>query len=256
MKIVILPNEKTVYGKLTEIIITVVREKPDLVLGLSPCAQVFPCYPELIESCHKKEVSFHQVRFFATDEFVGLAPNNPLSNAFRLWSCLFSRLDTQLENVYLLNGAAPNPTIECAEYERKIEQLGGVDLQVISLGIRGEVGRNEPSSSLGSRCRVKTLAPEEAAHDGRFPPHGSHPKFSMTIGVATMMAAKNVILVATGTGRAMVLSKAIEGPLTSSVTASVFQRHPKCTVILDETAGTFLKRKDYYKSTAAQGSEL
>ena len=251
MKVVILPDEKTVCGKLTETIIAAVREKQDLVLGLSPCTQVLPCYPGLIESCNKKEVSFHQVRFFATDEFVELNPNNPLSNAFRLWSCLFSHLDTQLENVYLLNGAANNPTIECTEYELKIEQLGGIDLQVVSLGIRGEVGRNEPSSSLGSRCRVKTLAPEEATRDGRFPPHGSHPKFSMTIGVATLMAAKNVILVATGTGRAMVLSKAIEGPLTSFVTASVFQRHPKCTVILDETASTFLKRKDYYKSTEA-----
>ncbi len=248
MKVVILPDEKTVCGKLTEIIVAAVMEKPDLVLGLSPCTQVSPCSLGLIESCQKKEVSFHQVRFFATDEFVGLGPENPLSNAFRLWSHLFSHLNTQLENVYLLNGAAPNPTIECAEYERKIERLGGIDLGIVSLGMRGEVGRNEPSSSLGSRCRVKTLAPEEAEHDGRFPPHGSHPKFSMTIGVATFMAAKNVVLVATGTGRAMVLAKAIEGPLTSSVTASVFQRHPKCTIILDEAASTFLKRKDYYKS--------
>ena len=134
------------------------------------------------------------------------------------------------------------------EYERKIEQLGGIDLQVISLGMRGEVGRNEPSSSLGSRCRIKTLAPEEAARDVRFPHHKPHPKFSLTIGVATIMAAKNVILVAVSAGRAMILSKAIEGPITSSVTASVFQRHPKCTVILDEAASTFLKRKDYYKS--------
>ena len=251
MKVVILPDEKSVFGKLSEIITTAVREKPNLVFGLSPCAQVLPCYPGLIESYQKKEVSFHQVRFFTTDEFVGLGPENQTSNAFRLWSHLFSHLDTQLENVYLLNGAASNPTVECTEYERKIEQLGGIDLQVISLGIRGEVGRNEPSSSLGSRCRVKTLAPEEAARNGRFPPHGSHPKFSMTIGIATMMAARNVILIAVGTGRAMVLSKAIEGPLTGSVTASVFQRHPKCTVILDEAASTFLKRKDYYKSTVA-----
>jgi len=251
MKVVILSDEKTVSNKLTEIITAAVREKPDLVLGLSPCTQVLPCYPSLIESYHKKEVGFHQVRFFATDEFVGLGPENSLSNAFRLWSHLLSQLDTQLENVYLLNGAASNPTIECTEYERKLEQLGGVDLQIVSLGIRGEVGRNEPSSSLGSRCRVKTLVPDEMTHDGRFPHYEPHPKFSMTIGIATIMTAKNVILVAVGTGRAMILSKAIEGPITSSVTASVFQRHPKCTVILDEATSTFLKRKDYYKSAAA-----
>ncbi|MFH2068465.1 MAG: glucosamine-6-phosphate deaminase [Candidatus Omnitrophota bacterium] len=248
MKVVILPDEKTVCHKVTEIIIAAIREKPDLVLGLSPCAQVLPCYLSLIESYQKKEISFHQVRFFATDEFVGLGPENQLSNAFRLWSHFLSHLDTQLENVYLLNGTAPNPTIECTEYERKLERLGGIDLGIVSLGIRGEVGRNEPSSSLGSHCRVKTLAPEEAARDGRFPSHAPHPKFSLTVGVATFMSAKNVLLVATGTGRAMVLSKAIEGPLTSSVTASVFQRHPKCTVILDESAGTFLKQKNYYKS--------
>jgi glucosamine-6-phosphate deaminase len=250
MKVVILPDAKTVYGKLTELITTAVREKPDLVLGLSPCSQILPFCPNLIESYHKKEVSFHQVRFFATDEFVGLGPEKQTSNAFRLWSHLFSQLDTQPENVYLLNGAAPNPTLECTDYERKIEQVGGIDLQVVSLGLRGEVGRNEPSSSLGSRCRVKTLVPEEAERDGRFPHHEPHPKFSMTIGVATMLAAKNVILVATGAGRAMVLFKAVEGPLTSSVAASVFQRHPKCTVLLDEAASAFLKRKDYYKSAA------
>ncbi|MFA5393715.1 MAG: glucosamine-6-phosphate deaminase [Candidatus Ratteibacteria bacterium] len=248
MKVVILPDEKTVCAKLTEIIITAVREKPDLVLGLSPSTQILPCFPGLIESCRKKEASFNRVRFFATDEFVGLGSNNPLSNAYRLWNCLFSQLDAQPENVYLLNGSASDPTIECAEYERKIEQSGGIDLQVVSLGIRGEVGRNEPSSSLGSRCRVKILVPDETTHDIRFPRHGSHPKFSMTIGITTMMAAKNVLLIAIGSGRAMVLSKALEGPITSSVTASIFQRHPKCTVILDETASTFLKRKDCYKS--------
>ena len=236
---------------MSEIILTAVKEKPDLVLGLSPCTQVIPCYPALVESYHKKEVGFHQVRFFATDEFVGLGPENPLSNAFRLWSRLLSHLDTQPERVFLLNGSAANPTAECAEYERQIERAGGVDLQVVSLGMRGEVGRNEPSSSLGSRCRVKTLVPDEATRDGRFPVHAPHPKFSLTIGVATMMAAKNLVLVATGTGRAMVLSKTIEGPITSSVTASAFQHHPKCTVVLDEAASTFLKRKDYYKSVPA-----
>jgi len=250
MKVTILPSEKTVCCKLTEIIVSAVREKPDLVIGFSPASEILPCYAGLIECCHKKEVSFHQSRFFATDEFVGLDPENPLSNSFRLWSHLLSHLDIQLENVYLLNGAALNPTIECAEYERKIEQAGGVDLGIVSLGIRGDVGRNEPSSSLGSRCRVKTLAPDEATRNGRFLSHGSHPKFSMTVGVATLMAAKSVVLVAIGTGRAMILSKALEGPLTSAVTASVFQRHPKCTVLLDETASTFLKRKDYYKSSA------
>ena len=250
MKVVILPSDKMVCGTLAKTIICAVKEKPDLILGLSPGNEVLPCYAELIESYHRKEVSFHQVRFFATDEFVGLDPENPLSNAFRLWSHLLSHLDTQVSNVYLLNGAAENPTTECAEYERKIEQLGGIDLGIVSLGIRGEVGRNEPSSSLGSRCRVKILAPDEALRNGRFLSHGSHPKFSMTIGVATFMAAKNVILVATGAGRAMVLSKAIEGPLTNSITASVFQRHPRCTVLLDEAASTFLKRKEYYKSAA------
>ncbi len=251
MKVVILPDEKTVCGTLTGIIVSAVREKSDLIIGLSPASEVLPCYAKLVEACQKKEISFHRVRFFATDEFVGLDPENPLSNAFRLWSHLLSHLDTQTENVFLLNGAATNPAFECAEYERKIEQAGGVDLGIVCLGMRGEVGRNEPSSSLGSRCRVKTLAPDEASRDGRFPLHQSHPKFSMTVGIVTLMAAKNVVLAAVGTGRAMVLSKAIEGPLTSSVTASVFQRHPKCTVLLDEAASTFLKRKEYYKSAAA-----
>lgn len=249
MKVVILPDEKTVCHKVTEIIVGAVKEKPDLVLGLSPCTEVSPCAVGLIESFQKKEVSFHQVRFFATDEFVGLGLESPFSNAFRLWGLLLSHLDAQLENVYLLNGEAPNPAVECEEYERKIEQAGGIDLQLISLGIRGEVGRNEPSSSLGSRCRVKTLSPDEMTRDPRFPHGKPSPKFSMTLGVATLLAAKNVVLVATGTGRAMIVSKAIEGPITSSVTSSVFQRHPKCTFILDEAASTFLKRKDYYKST-------
>ncbi len=251
MKVTILPDEKSVFIKLTEIIIAAVKEKPDLVLGLSPCTQVLPYYLGLIESYHKKEADFHQVRFFATYEFIGLTPENPLSNSFYLWSQLLSHLDVPEKNVFLLNGADSHllaATNECANYERKIVEVGGIDLQVVSLGIRGEVDQNESSSSLGSRCRVKVLSLDEAARDGRFPGR-EHPKFSMTMGVATLMAAKNVILVATGTGRAMILSKAIEGQLTSSVTASVFQRHPNCTIILDEAASTFLKRKNYYKST-------
>jgi glucosamine-6-phosphate deaminase len=250
MTVVILPDEKSILGKLTETIIAAVREKPDLVLGLSPCPQILPYYTGLIESYQKKEVSFHRVRFFATDEFVGMAPEKQISNSFYLWSHLFSRLDVPGSNVFLLNGAVftlSDATAECADYERKIAEAGGIDLQVVPLGVRGEVGRNEPSSSLGSRCRVKTLDANEAMRDGRFPSR-EHPKFSMTMGIATMMAAKSVVLVATGTAIAMPLAKAIEGPMTSFVTASVFQRHPQCTVLLDEAASTFLKKKDSYKS--------
>lgn len=250
MKLIILPDKKTVCGKLTEIIVSAVKEKPDLVLGLSACPQVLPCYAGLIESYRKKEVYFREVRFFATDEFVGLGPENPLSNAFYLWNQLFSGLDVSGNNVFLLNGAVSTlleATAECENYERKIVEAGGIDLQVISLGIRGEIGWNEPASSLGSRCRVKTLVPNETTRDSRFSVR-DHPKISITMGVATIMEAKNIILMATGTGRAMILSKAVEGPITSSVTASVFQRHPKCTVILDGAASTFLKRKNGYQS--------
>ncbi len=249
MKVLILPDTKAVCHKVADLISERIKEKPDLVLGLSPSLCLMPCYQELVERYRKGQISFRKARFFSNDEFLGFGFDHPLSNAYLLWSTFFSSLDVTTENVFLLNGTAKDPVAECAEYERKIKGAGGIDLQTILLGLRGEVGRNEPTSSLGSRCRVKTLSPDEASHNGRFASREC-PKYSLTLGVATMMEAKEVLLVAIGSARAMAASRVIEGPITSSVTGSIFQRHPKCTTLLDEAAATFLKRKEYYQSTS------
>ncbi|HNS48718.1 MAG TPA: glucosamine-6-phosphate deaminase [bacterium] len=251
MKVLILPDEQSASLYIARLVKKEIEAKADLRLGLTPCDQLWPCYQHLVEFDNRKEISFHQVRFFATDEFVGYGPDNPLSNAFFLWSRFLCRLDLKKENVFLLNGAASNPASECIAYENILKKVGGVDLGVVGLGIRGEVGRNEPSSSLGSRCRIKILDPMELERDGRFSMHSSHPISSLTVGVATLMAARKIILVALGGGRAMAIARALEGPLTSMVTASVFQRHPDCTVVLDREATIHLKKKNAYEEINA-----
>ena len=142
-------------------------------------------------------------------------------------------------------------------YENSIKEAGGIDLQLLGLGRDGHIGFNEPSSSLGSRTRVKTLTPETIEDNARFfEKNEDVPRFAITMGVGTIMDAKEILVLASGESKAEALRATIEGPVSAEFTASVLQLHPKVTIISDEDASSLLRRRDYYKFVEVQAESL
>jgi len=198
---------------------------------------------------HKEEdLSFKKVKTFNLDEYYGLDPDHPQSYRYFMNANLFSQIDIDLANTHVPDGLAKDIGKYCLEYEEEIEKYGGIDLQVLGIGSDGHIGFNEPGSSLGSRTRIKTLNEQTVADNSRFFKNIDEvPKYAITMGVGTIIDAKEIILLASGKNKSRVVAQAIEGPVTSQITASMLQVHPKVMVILDEDAASLLKKRDYYK---------
>jgi len=161
---------------------------------------------------------------------------------------LFRHVNIDIRNTHLPNGMADNLDEECRQYERLIQRFGGIDLQLLGIGKAGHIGFNEPLSALRSRTRVKALTPTTMAQNSAlFGGEDKMPRRAITMGVGTIIEARRCVLLATGSSKAAVLAQAVEGPITSMVTASALQLHPRCTVVVDEEAATGLKEKDYYR---------
>jgi glucosamine-6-phosphate deaminase len=161
---------------------------------------------------------------------------------------LFRRVNIDPRNTHLPNGMAADLDAECRQYEALIQRFGGIDLQLVGIGKAGHIGFNEPLSALRSRTRVKALTPTTLQQNASlFGGEDKVPRRAITMGVGTIIEARRCILLATGESKAAVLAKAVEGPITSMVTASALQLHPRCTVVVDEEAASQLVEKDYYR---------
>lgn len=198
---------------------------------------------------HKDEgLDFSRVTTFNLDEYCSLAPDHPQSYHYFMDDNLFNHINIDKKNVHVPDGMAKDLEAHCREYEKMIRDAGGIDLQVLGIGGDGHIAFNEPGSSLGSRTRVKTLTEETIKDNARFFKNIDEvPKYAITMGVGSVMEAKICLLLANGAKKAEVLAKAVEGPITAEITASVLQMHPNTMVVMDEAAGAKLKRKDYYK---------
>src|SRR4029077_14704322 len=161
---------------------------------------------------------------------------------------LFLHVNLDPRNTHLPNGMASDLEAECREYEATIQRFGGIDLQFLGIGKAGHIGFNEPLSALRSRTRVKALTPTTIRQNAAF--FGGEekmPRRAITMGVGTIIEARRCLLLATGESKAGVIAQAVEGPITSMVSASALQLHARCTVIVDEAASSQLKEKDYYR---------
>ena len=161
---------------------------------------------------------------------------------------LFDLIDIEQDFTYVPNGMVDDISEECSKYENAIKDCGGIDLQILGIGSDGHIGFNEPGSSLSSRTRIKTLASETIRDNARFfDDEDEVPRHCITMGVGTILDSKSVLLLAFGEGKADVVAKSIEGPITSMVPASVLQMHQNVTVLLDDKAASKLSRRDYYR---------
>ena len=212
-------------------------EKP-FKLGCPTGSSPLGLYKHLIELYKAGEVSFENVITFNMDEYVGLPEEHPESYHSFMWTNFFSHINIKKENVHILNGNAEDLAAECAAYEQAIVEAGGIDLFMGGIGPDGHIAFNEPFSSLTSRTRVKSLTTDTIIANSRFFDNDVNkvPKTALTVGVGTVMDAKEVLIVCNGHHKARALKHIIDGDISHKWTASMLQMHPKAIVVCDEPA--------------------
>lgn len=221
-------------------------EKP-FVLGLPTGSSPLGMYKALIELNKKGVVSFENVITFNMDEYVGLPEEHPESYHSFMWNNFFSHIDIKRENVNILNGNASDLKAECERYEAKIKEVGGIDLFLGGIGPDGHIAFNEPGSSLNSRTRVKTLTTDTIIANSRFFDNDVNkvPKTALTVGVGTVLSAKEVLIIVNGHNKSRALYHAVEGAITQMWTISALQLHEKGIIVCDDAATAELKVGTY-----------
>lgn len=248
MEVIIQPSQEEASRHAALVIARLLREKPNAVLGLATGSTPLALYKELIRLHREDGLDFSKVTTFNLDEYVGLAADHPASYHHFMWENFFQHVNVRRENIHIPDGLAKDIPATCREYEAKILAAGGIDIQILGIGTDGHIGFNEPSSSLASRTRIKTLT-ERTRQDNApfFDRPEDVPVHVVTMGVGTIMETRQVLLLAFGAKKADAMADAIEGPITAMVPASVLQMHPTATILLDEPAATKLKRAEYYR---------
>ncbi len=218
------------------------QAKP-FVLGLPTGSSPLGIYEELITLNKKGVVSFKDVVTFNMDEYVNLPKEHPESYHSFMWNNFFSHIDINKDNINILNGNAPDLEAECASYEEKIKKAGGVKLFLGGIGPDGHIAFNEPTSSLSSRTRIKTLTYDTLVANSRFFDDDINkvPKTALTVGVGTVMDAEEVLIIVNGHNKARALRHAIEEGVNHIWTISALQMHPKGIIVCDEEATDELK---------------
>ncbi len=217
------------------------------VLGLPTGSTPLGTYKKLIELHKAGKVSFKNVVTFNMDEYVGIPENHPQSYHSFMWDNFFSHIDIQKENVNILNGNAPDLIAECEAYEAKIKAMGGIHLFLGGIGADGHLAFNEPGSSLCSRTRIKTLTQDTIIANSRFFENDINqvPKLALTVGVGTVMDAREVLILVNGHNKAHALQQAVEGSVNQMWTITALQLHPKGIIVCDEAATVELKVGTY-----------
>ena len=231
------------------VVANAVRRNPALRLGLATGSTTVGMYQELVRLHREETLDFSRVVTFNLDEYLGLPANHPHSFHYFMEQNFFAHVNVAPANIHIPDGAIKeNYQQYCAAYEQAIGDAGGIDLQVLGIGRNGHVGFNEPTSSLGSRTRLKVLS-KETIEDNRkfFAAEEEIPQCAITMGIGTILEAKRILLLASGSSKAAAIAKAIEGPITASVTASALQLHGDVTFIIDREAGAQLKQQEYYQ---------
>lgn len=248
MEVVVRPDADEAASLAARLIARRLREKPDLVLGLATGRTMERVYARLVELHRSHGLDFRRCRTFNLDEYIGLGPEDERSYRHYMARQLFEHVDIDRANTHLLDGMAGDLKAEAARYEALITREGGIDLQLLGIGEAGHIGFNEPLSALMSRTRDKALTPitrrQNAAMFGG--DADQVPERALTMGVGTILDARELLVLATGPAKARVLAEAVEGPITAMVSASAIQLHPNCKVIVDEDAARDLKGREYY----------
>jgi glucosamine-6-phosphate deaminase len=249
VEILIRPTAEQVAQLAARLVSERVRAKPDLVLGLATGRTMERLYRRLVALHQGGDVDLSGVRCFSLDEYVGLGAEDPNSYHHSLRERFFDPIGLPMSQVRLPNGAATDLPAEAAAYEAAIRAAGGIDLQLLGIGVSGHIGFNEPLSALMSRTREKALTPTTRAQNAEMfgGDPAAVPSRALTMGVGTILDAREVVLLATGASKAGILALATEGPITAAISATALQLHARCKVVVDEAAAAQLQGTDYYR---------
>jgi glucosamine-6-phosphate deaminase len=247
MEVSVLSSYDEICRAAAAVVADVLNAKPNAVLGMATGSTPLGLYQELVRMHREEGLDFTQVTTFNLDEYVGLRPQHPQSYHFFMQENFFRHVNISPGNIYIPSGTTSNYRSFCEWYERRIEECGGIDVQILGIGSDGHIAFNEPGSSLSSRTRLKTLARSTIEDNARFFDHADDvPIYAITMGVGTILEARTLVLMASGANKAAAVAAMVEGPVTSMTTASALQLHPSALVFLDEPAAGQLKMRDYY----------
>jgi glucosamine-6-phosphate deaminase len=257
MEVLIFPESESLSKKSADLVESQLKAFPDSVIGLATGSTPLGLYKELIKRHQNLGLSFKLAKTFNLDEYVGIPDSHPQSYRTFMDENLFNQIDIQKSNTQVPNGMAENPLEVGPSYEKDIANAGGIDLQVLGVGTDGHIGFNEPTSSLGSITRVKTLTQQTIEDNSRFfQPDEFQPKLAITMGIKTILDARRILLLAHGENKAEAVRDMIEGPLAAFCPASALQLHQRTTVLIDEAAASKLSLKGYYKFVGEMQDEL
>jgi glucosamine-6-phosphate deaminase len=250
MEVIISTDSASASSRAAKRIARLINAKPEAVLGLATGGTPLLLYKELVRMHRDEGLDFSRVRTFNLDEYLGLAPGHPASYHHFMWANFFDHININPARTHIPNGSVAGEDVAraCAGYEQEIRLAGGIDLQILGIGSDGHIGFNEPGSSLASRTRIKTLTRRTLADNARFfDSEKTVPHHVLTMGVGTIMEAREVLLLAFGESKATAVAGAVEGPITASNPASILQMHPAAKFHLDESAASRLEKPDYYR---------
>jgi len=242
VRITVLPDERALAKQEAERIAAALAAKPDLVLGLPTGRTPVRLYHELGVLASRGQVDFSRATTFNLDEFLGIPWSHPGSYRTFMEQHLFSRVHIAPERVNFLNGAAPDPEAECRRYDEAVEAAGGIDLQLVGIGTNGHIGFNEPARELAGRShRVTLKASTRRSNAALFGGELSNvPTEALSMGMATILHAKQIVLLATGKSKARCIERLVNGPLTTKLPASFLQLHRDVELVLDQAAAELL----------------
>lgn len=250
MLVVIRSDQEKASEQAAKIVVDQVRRKPDSVIGLPTGSSPLAMYSGLIRMHRDEGLDLSRVTTFNLDEYFGLTREHSQSFFRYIHENFLDHVNIKPENAHIPDGLSPDFARTCADYERAIRDAGGIDLQILGIGRTGHIGFNEPTSSLASRTRLKTLSDETINDNSKI--SGDIPTVAITMGIGTILEAKKILLLAFGHAKAEAIAKAIEGPITSSCSASSLQMHPSVTFLIDEAAASKLSHRKYYDRVVEQ----
>ena len=242
VRITVLPDERALAKQEAERIAAALAAKPDLVLGLPTGRTPVRLYHELGVLASHGRVDFSRATTFNLDEFFGIPWSHPGSYRTFMEQHLFSRVNIAPERIQFLNGGAPDPEAECRRYDEAIESVGGIDLQLLGIGTNGHIGFNEPARELAGRShrvtlKASTRRSNAALFGGQL---SSVPTEALSMGMATILHGKQLVLLATGKSKARCIERLVNGPLTTKMPASFLQLHRDVELVLDQAAAELL----------------
>jgi glucosamine-6-phosphate deaminase len=248
MEIIIQPDSQQGSLVAARIVARIVRQKPHAVIGFATGNTPLQLYKNLARMHREEELDFSGITTFNLDEYVGIPPTHPSSFHSYMRAHLFSQINVPKNRIHIPDGLAADIPSNCRQYEQAIRSAGGIDIQILGIGTNGHLGFNEPSSSLHSRTRIKTLTEESRLNNAaQFGGQENVPFHVITMGLGTILDSRMCLLMAFGRKKAGAIAMSTEGPVTASVPGSVLQLHPRAVIIVDKEAASELKQADYYR---------